>query len=429
MRTKANFIMVILLCIGMPSFADVLTAHNPQPFNEETGVVVEGLTLSWNAAHMEDPVDPNFTYVNPDITSHYVYLSTDPNLPVSPAIVGADVNPVDGVVDEVASYTPPETLSRNTVYYWRVDESINGSAPDDPNTIAGPSWSFATESTGPVVDSGLNWVVWLDPDEASVQLDATVSDPDGEPVTILWEVIKAPRESTVVFDPDTSVEDPIVTVDTLGKYWLKITGTDEEDLADSEMLEILVFSDSCEAARNNPKGYIPFETDFNEDCIVNIEDLTVYFLSEWLVNNLAIENEVYESEVKALLQNGGFETGDFSYWSINNAEINTDNVLSGDYCAEIKDGSLYQYDILVTPGRNYELSVFVRGLGVADDTLNWGAYDEDGDFFDEFINDVNSAYKKITKSFTAGEREVINVWIRADSGTVTLDDFKFVEVW
>jgi hypothetical protein len=59
-------------------------------------------------------------------TSHDVYFGTDPD----PALQG----------NQVGTTFDPDTLSNNTIYYWRIDE-VN-----DQGTTAGTVWSFTTEA-------------------------------------------------------------------------------------------------------------------------------------------------------------------------------------------------------------------------------------------------------------------------------------------
>lgn len=102
----------------------------------------QNLTLAW--AMPADAANPN--QPSPYVSKHYLYLrKNDPNL--------AGVVPV-----EVAAAPDPGAQSQtvfvdnNATYYWRVDESILGSGPNDPNTVTGAVWSFRTTQTIPTFE-------------------------------------------------------------------------------------------------------------------------------------------------------------------------------------------------------------------------------------------------------------------------------------
>ncbi len=124
------------------------SAWSPSPENnsaEYQGVVSGSgvdVTLSWNAG-----LDPyNTTMINDDITGYYLYICQgDPNY--------GNVTPI-----EIEAGSPPAAtasivlpLAFDKTYSWRVDQSINGTLPSDPNTITGPDWKFATLPSIPVV--------------------------------------------------------------------------------------------------------------------------------------------------------------------------------------------------------------------------------------------------------------------------------------
>ncbi|MBN2063621.1 MAG: LamG domain-containing protein [Sedimentisphaerales bacterium] len=124
------------------------TAWSPMPENnspEYQGDVAGSgvdVTLSWNAG-----LDPyNTSVVNNDITGYYLYICQgDPNYGnVTPMKIEAGSPPV-------ASASVTLSLDFDQVYSWRVDQSINGTLPSDPNTIVGPDWKFTTLPSIPVV--------------------------------------------------------------------------------------------------------------------------------------------------------------------------------------------------------------------------------------------------------------------------------------
>lgn len=126
-----------------------LRAHDPNPYDGQAnyGDVYDAtaveVMLSWSTA-----LDPE-TLVgpNPAITDHYLYiLEGDPNISYTePDYVIDTGDPVQAAAN-IALY-----LHYGTTYYWRVDQSVNGSSPTDPNTIGGTVWSFSTLPTIPVI--------------------------------------------------------------------------------------------------------------------------------------------------------------------------------------------------------------------------------------------------------------------------------------
>ena len=60
-----------------------------------------------------------------------------------------------------------------------------------------------------------------------------------------------------------------------------------------ETLEIQVYTDSCEAAKNNPNGYEPPSGDLNGDCVVDFPDLAI-FMNDWTKDTRLKTEETYE---------------------------------------------------------------------------------------------------------------------------------------
>ncbi|HOQ04163.1 MAG TPA: hypothetical protein PKY88_02975 [Anaerohalosphaeraceae bacterium] len=117
-----------------------LGASEPSPAHGATDVPAgQNLTLQW--AMPADAANPN--QPSPYVSKHYLYLrKNDPNLAgVVPLEVTVSSNP--------AAQSQTVFVENNAVYYWRVDESIQGSGPNDPNTVRGDVWSFRTTQTIP----------------------------------------------------------------------------------------------------------------------------------------------------------------------------------------------------------------------------------------------------------------------------------------
>lgn len=163
-------------------------ATNPVPVDGSVGIgtldpgtSTVDVTLNWWCG-----ADPNGP-VNPDILTHYVYMSSgnsnDPNLYYI------------GSVDQ-SSKTDPNVmflvndLNNFTVYYWTIEEGIdNGTgaayAYGDPNNIAGPTWSFRTKAAIPSITDPAN-------DLADPDASFTVTDENGVAAAFQWYKVGTP---------------------------------------------------------------------------------------------------------------------------------------------------------------------------------------------------------------------------------------------
>ena len=107
-------------------------ARNPIPANGQAALNPATTTqVAWDTAEIEN------------VTKHYLYLvENEPNfVGVSPTIVTDLSDPIESAV----------TLALDKMYYWRVDESIQDSTANDPNTVTGPVWFFETIKSSPVI--------------------------------------------------------------------------------------------------------------------------------------------------------------------------------------------------------------------------------------------------------------------------------------
>ena len=268
-------------------------AHDPQPANGQIQVPVADLVLSWSSLLSSNP-DPNTStlVINPALTGHYLYLSkaNDPNLPsVTPVFITADADQ-NGQIDATASYTLPSDLEMDGVYYWRVDESLGASGPnDDPNLFKGTVWSFTSATASPLVYAGQNVVSYLEAGTATVQLAAAVEwfNPQN---AILWSVDSQPAGTIVQFS-NAAIEDPIVTMDTAGTYVLSLEAQDTKGATGEDTMEIHVYADSCQAAQNI-LGYQSNIADLNRDCRVNLDDFSLV-AANWLEQDFLLENYLY----------------------------------------------------------------------------------------------------------------------------------------
>lgn len=409
---------IVELVSEEPVEVDISIAHNPQPANETEDVAVDNLTLSFNAA-----ADPNTLIPNPDITAHYLYFSNDANLPGPRIELAVDVNPADGNVDPTASYTLAETLLKDEVYYWRVDERLQ----NDANVITGDVWSFTTETEGLIVNAGLNWIAWLDPNLATIQLDASVTSQTTEISSISWSVYEKPGFSTVVFSPDENVEDPLVTVDTTGRYLLTLSAQDNTGDAEEDLMAIDVYADVCEATLNHPE-HPQLASDFTSDCHVNLDDLTV-LIEEWMEFNYLTETATYEDDIhidiNGYMVNGGFETGDTTGWYATTGMVTITDPFEGFYGFEMDDMGGIFYDVELKAG-SYLLTFWTRG-DISSGTFTMGIADAWEPSFP-----VTSVWTQVEVPFSVGEDGIETLWLWGNNkpsttGTCVVDDFWLVE--
>jgi len=204
----------------------------------------------------------------------------------------ADVNPADGNVDPTASYSPA-ALQMDALYFWIVDESLGAAHPRDwDNIIQGSVWSFETVTSAPEVDAGSSIVTWLEEGTTTVDLNGTVTDATGDVTAILWSLVESPLGSTVNIANASAVA-TTATLDATGRYVLELHAVDAVQHEDSDTMEINVYADACEAAKNNPNGYTASPYDFNDDCQVDFIDFAM-FATAWLQDESLTEDALYD---------------------------------------------------------------------------------------------------------------------------------------
>lgn len=121
------------------------TAWSPQPKDEAqaVGQSPDGQTvtvdLSWNTGM--DPTD--LTTYNSNITTHYLYRS-EAN---GSALDLVETIAADGPVGQATL----AGLAFESQYLWRIDQGVDGSAPDAPETLEGAVWSFSTALSRPTI--------------------------------------------------------------------------------------------------------------------------------------------------------------------------------------------------------------------------------------------------------------------------------------
>jgi hypothetical protein len=276
-------------------------AHEPQP---STGAKAVPLDQVLSLTTGLDPDDANVP--NPEIAQHNLWLSAAYD-PMDPPAAGpdwqdpgkqvfqipADTNPADGNVDPNASYSLTG-LQRDAIYYWIVDESLVGATglEDWDNIIVGAMWSFETITSGPEVDAGRSILTWLKEGTTTVDLSGTVTDATGDVTATTWSVVSSPFDS-IVSIASSSAAVTTATLFQTGTYVLELHAVDAALNEDTDQMEISVYSDSCQAAQNNPDGYTAPLGDVNNDCKMDFVDFAI-LAAAWLDDASLTEDALYD---------------------------------------------------------------------------------------------------------------------------------------
>ena len=85
------------------------------------------------------------------------------------------------------------------------------------------------------------------------------------------------------------------TLTATGQYTLELYAKDAAQNEDSDQMVINVYTDSCEAAKNNPNGYTAPSYDFNDDCKVDFMDFAV-FAAMWMQDESLMEDALYDPD-------------------------------------------------------------------------------------------------------------------------------------
>ena len=190
---------------------------------------------------------------------------------------------------------------------WSVPVLANGKIY--ARNAAGNLVSVELQTTAPRIDAGASIVTWLEAGATTVDLSGTVADDTGDVTTILWSVISSPPGSTVDIRNDSAAITTATFAET-GLYILELYAIDAMAHEGSDRMEVRVYADSCEAARNSPTSvYVAPLYDFDNDCIVNFNDLAIFaverlkienyndfaaFTAEWLEDQSLTADVVYE---------------------------------------------------------------------------------------------------------------------------------------
>lgn len=140
-------------------------------------------------------------------------------------------------------------------------------------------YSLVAGNPPPNVDAGADQVTWLAssgvPSQEAVNLHGTVTD-DGS-YSVLWTQIDngAPN---VAMNPDDT-DDTTVTITEHGVYEFMLTANDGTGQS-SDTVEVIVGENACEASHWST-GDVYSTADFNQDCMVDMQDVALLVM-KWL---------------------------------------------------------------------------------------------------------------------------------------------------
>jgi hypothetical protein len=212
-------------------------AFEPVPEDGAVGVgtpvddTTVDVSMSWKTG-----LDQITEEVNPAITAHYLYITDDPN-----SFEGVSPTPISaGSPTEPSAEYPLAGVPYDRTYYWRVDESVNDSAPEDPNTIVGDVWSFTTLPEIPLITEQPEDTIVAPGETGNFSITAT----SPEPPTYQWyrseDDIAEPESDTLLSDEeaDTLQLSNVQPADAGTYYFCVVTNTEGEAVSDTALLEV-----------------------------------------------------------------------------------------------------------------------------------------------------------------------------------------------
>lgn len=240
-------------------------AKDPVPADD--AVVPTGLLqLSWTNPEPNIPGAP----IHCD-----VYFGVDPNrLLMDKVELGNDIETAALTAENFENFAPVQNM---TTYYWIVDcyDTVKG-------LIEGELWTFTVnDNEPPIVSAGEDQATWLVSGSASVTLTGIVSD-DGLPnppgvLTYLWERTDGP-ETAEINSPNAL--STTVNFTERGDYTFRLT-VDDSDMKASDTVRIVIGTNACDASHLKT-GDSYNKADFNEDCLVDLDDLQSFIVNDWL---------------------------------------------------------------------------------------------------------------------------------------------------
>jgi hypothetical protein len=159
---------------------------------------------------------------------------------------------------------------------WSVPVLANGKiyARNSTGTLV----SVELETTAPKVNAGRSIITWLKAGTTTVDLNGSVVDDTGDITTMQWSKVEPVRGPAVDF-ADYSAPTTTATFTETGLYVLRLYAVDATAQQGSDQIEVRVYTDACEAARNNPVGeYAAPLHDYDSDCIETFSDFAKFAL-------------------------------------------------------------------------------------------------------------------------------------------------------
>lgn len=202
-----------------------------------------------------------------------VYLGTEPNrLQMDKITLGAGLNAAAVTSANFPRFVP---LQEQQTYYWIVD--VHDSSR--PGVVfQGLVWSFfVNNNEPPIVNAGPDQVTWGLP--KVISLSGTASD-DGRPnppglLTVQWTQDSGPA---VTISPANQLNTS-VSVSQVGVYVFRLTADDGE-VQVYDTVKVVVGETSCQASHLSTG--LPYAAgDFNQDCIVDLEDFAELLSRNW----------------------------------------------------------------------------------------------------------------------------------------------------
>jgi hypothetical protein len=237
-----------------------------------------------------DPLNPIYTgkikaedtiYVFHETDGNTTYVrgnSTDPNNPLGPfqaAIKPFSWNTPDG------SRPYPAPPMHDPCNLASIVTSPTAGAGAGVIQWEKSNWLKTTyENPSPLsVNAGADQTTWLGHSGTSgqeiVYLDGTTSD--DRPYTVLWTQV-ANGAAAVTISPN-NVDDTNVTITQRGMYEFKLTAEDDSGQV-FDTVKVAVGTNACDASHLST-GEAYAAGDFNQDCMVNMQDVALFAI-KWL---------------------------------------------------------------------------------------------------------------------------------------------------
>lgn len=240
--------------------------------------------------HMTEPDPEDLTELSwknvPNTVLNHVYFgTTEPNL-ADPNQTWTNTLTLAAVIENpneseslAVSALPAEflLLTDGTTYYWIVDGHDVPVIETEPN-FPGEVWQFtAVANDAPIFELGPTQYHWLGetgtPGEVTVVLNPIVTDdgkPAGSTLTYTWTKPAGARIDDLVFPLNTT--SLTLPFDRRGVYDIALAVSDSK-LTTHDTVQLIIGNDPCDAYRVSP-GAAWFDAgDFDQNCMVDINDL------------------------------------------------------------------------------------------------------------------------------------------------------------